>query len=163
MTDQFLTYTQTFDESPAEVFGAVLDPRAWWGKDIEGGTETLGDEFVYAVPGTHRSRMRLTEVVPDERVVWLAVDNEITFIEDQREWDGTEVHFEIAPRTGGGSELRFTHVGLTEEVECYEVCHKAWGFYVTTSLRRLITTGTGMPNEPGDEVAAVEARMASVG
>ncbi|HEY0902460.1 MAG TPA: hypothetical protein VGE14_01075 [Marmoricola sp.] len=49
-------------------------------------------------------------------------------------------------RTGtGGSELRFTHVGLTEGAERYEVCRKARGFHVTTRLRRLVTTGTGMP------------------
>ena len=162
MTDH-LTFTQVFDQTPREVFAAVLDPRAWWGRGIQGPTADVGDEFVYEVPGIHRSRMRLTEVVPDERVVWLAVDNVITFTEDQREWDGTEVHFDISPRPDGTTELVFTHVGLTPDVECHDVCQRAWGFYVTASLRRLVTTGTGLPNEHGDEVTAIEARMASAG
>ena len=163
MSDQSLTFTQSFDQTPEEVFAAVLDPRGWWGKDIQGGTAEEGDEFVYEVPGTHRSRMRLTQVVPNERVVWYAVDNVITFTEDQKEWDATEVHFDLSPSADGGTELRFTHVGLASDFECYDVCHKAWGFYVNTSLRRFITTGTGLPNEYGDEVSAVEARMEAAG
>ena len=63
MTDQFVTFTQDFDQSPSAVFAAVLDPRAWWGSGIQGGTVEVGDEFVYEVPGVHRSLMRLTEVV----------------------------------------------------------------------------------------------------
>jgi hypothetical protein len=161
MADRSLTFTQTFEQTPEVVFAAVLDPRAWWGKGIRGGTAEPGDEFVYEVPGVHRSVMRLVEVIPNERVVWDAVDNLITFTEDQTEWNGTEVHFDIRRGEGGGTELRFTHVGLVEEFECYDVCDKAWGFYITTSLRQLITTGTGLPNEYGEEVSAIEARMES--
>ena len=163
MADQFVTFTQTFDQAPQEVFAAVLDPRAWWGEGIQGGTSDVGDEFVYEVPAIHRSLMRLAEVVPNERVVWHAVDNVITFTEDQKEWDGTEVHFDLTPSDGGGTRLRFTHVGLEKDFECYDVCHKAWGFYTTTSLRQLITTGVGLPNEYGEEVSTIEARMESAG
>jgi uncharacterized protein YndB with AHSA1/START domain len=163
MADQFVTFTQVFDQAPGEVFTAVLDPRAWWGKDIRGGTSDVGDEFVYEVPGIHRSLMRLAEVVPNERVVWHAVDNLITFTEDQKEWDGTEVHFDISPSGDGGARLRFTHVGLENDFECFDVCHKAWSFYIQTSLRQLVTTGIGLPNEYGEQVSAIEARMGAAG
>ena len=162
MTHQFVTFTQTFDQTPEQVFAAVVDPRAWWGTGIQGGTAEAGDEFVYEVPGVHRSVMRLAEVVPNEKVVWRAVDNVITFTEDQKEWDGTEVHFDISPRRETGARLRFTHVGLEKDFECYDVCHKAWSFYVNTSLRQLITTGIGSPNGYGEEVSTIEARMQSV-
>ena len=42
--------------------------------------------------------------------------------------------------------MRFSHIGLTPEIECYEKCTSAWGFYINTSLRRLITTDEGAPN-----------------
>jgi hypothetical protein len=48
--------------------------------------------------------------------------------------------------TDGGTETRFTHLGLIPEYECFDVCSDAWGFYVNTSLRSLITTGAGQPN-----------------
>ena len=37
--------------------------------------------------------------------------------------------------------------GLVPEYECFNVCSNAWGFYVKTSLRSLITTGKGRPNQ----------------
>ena len=48
--------------------------------------------------------------------------------------------FDIA-RKGSKTELRFTHVGLVPEHECFDTCSNAWGFYINNSLRRLITTG----------------------
>jgi uncharacterized protein YndB with AHSA1/START domain len=164
MTDQSTTITLEFDQSPQDVFNAVTDVRGWWSKNLEGGTSSLGDEFDYNVPGVHHCRIRLTEVTPSERVVWLVVDNTFSFVEDQEEWTDTEVHFEIATRSDGKTELRFTHVGLVPEFECYEICHKSWDFYVGHSLRKLITTGTGQPNEVADDVEVIGARMdAAVG
>ena len=42
--------------------------------------------------------------------------------------------------------MRFSHIGLTPETECYEKCSAAWAFYINTSLKRLITTNEGAPN-----------------
>lgn len=164
MTDQSTTITQEFDQSPEELFEAVTDVRGWWSKNIAGGTTATGDEFIYDMPGVHRCRIRLVEVVPNQRVVWLVVDNTFSFVEDQAEWTNTEIRFEISSREDGRTELRFTHVGLVPELECYEVCHKSWGFYVGHSLRKLITTGTGQPNQVTDDVEVLSARIdAAVG
>src|SRR5579863_2792792 len=59
--------------------------------------------------------------------------------------NGTDMVFEIA-RENGKTELRFTHVGLRPAIECYGKCAGAWGFYINHSLRSLITTGKGGPN-----------------
>jgi len=42
--------------------------------------------------------------------------------------------------------IRFTHVGLVPEYECFDVCSNSWDFYLYTSLRALIRTGHGLPN-----------------
>ena len=159
MSDQSTTIVQEFDASPAAVFAAVTDVRGWWSRNIEGDTSAAGDEFVYEVPDVHRCRIRLTEVVPDQRVTWLVLENTFSFVEDQPEWLDTEVRFEIEAGPGGATTLRFTHVGLVPEFECYEICHRSWDFYVGHSLRQLITTGRGQPNERTDDVQAVGARI----
>jgi len=79
-------------------------------------------------------------------VVWHIVDSHIDFVQDKAEWNGTDVVFEIAKK-GAKTELRFTHVGLVPAIECYGKCAGAWGFYINESLRNLITTGEGDPNE----------------
>ncbi|OQP44517.1 ATPase [Niastella yeongjuensis] len=133
------------DQTPAEVFRAITNPRAWWSEGIEGKTEKLNDEFVYNYRDVHRAHMKLTEVVPDKKVVWQVLDNYFNFTQDEHEWKGDTIIFEITS-TGNKTLLQFTQIGLTPENECYEVCEKGWGNYIDGSLYKLITTGKGMPN-----------------
>ena len=95
--------------------------------------------------------MKLTEIVPNQKVVWHVLDNYFNFTKDKTEWKGTEISFEIS-RKGNKTEIRFAHVGLVPEYECFDVCSNAWGSYINGSLRSLITTGKGKPNqkEKGD-------------
>jgi uncharacterized protein YndB with AHSA1/START domain len=145
MNSQHYTAAFSVAQSPAEVFAAVTNPRAWWSEEIEGPTDRLGAEFEYHYQDIHRARFRITEVVPDTKVVWHVLANEFNFVKDKAEWTGTDVVFEIA-KQGDGTELRFTHVGLTPAYDCYDVCSDAWGAYVRGSLRDLIATGKGTPN-----------------
>ena len=148
MSGQDLTLAFLVDQSPAEVFAAINNVRGWWSEEVEGRTDALGAEFTYRYKDIHRSTQRITELVPGQSVVWRVVKSYIGFVKDKAEWDGTEVVFAIA-RRDGQTEVRFTHVGLAPGVECYDGCAGAWGFYVTESLRSLITTGRGTPNHAG--------------
>ena len=38
-------------------------------------------------------------------------------------------------------------IGLVPEFECFDNCSNAWGFYINGSLRDLIITGKGEPNQ----------------
>lgn len=146
------SYTTAFsvDRAADEVFDAVADPRRWWNVAIEGGTDAVGDEFLYEVPGVHRARIRVTEVVPGERLTWQVLDNWFGFIHDQTEWVDTRIRFELHEQDGT-TEVRLTHDGLTQDDECYDVCQDAWSGYVQGSLRDLIETGTGAPSSNTDE------------
>ena len=108
-----LSYSTSFtvDGTPAQVFDAINDVRSWWMTTVDGDNRAVGDEFSYRVPDVHFCTMRVTELVPGERVVWTVVDNQMTFIDDQSEWIGTEIRFELSEKDGG-TELRFTHDGL---------------------------------------------------
>jgi hypothetical protein len=146
MTAKNYTASFTVDQSPDDVFAAVNNVRGWWSGEIDGHTDKLGAEFTYRYQDLHRSTQKIAEFVPGEKVVWHVLDAQINFVKDKDEWDGTDVVFEIA-RKGGKTELRFTHVGLVPTIECYGKCAGAWGYYINKSLRSLITTGKGDPNE----------------
>jgi hypothetical protein len=141
-------YTSSFtvDQSPEEVFAAINNVRGWWSGEIDGRTDQLGAEFTYRYEDIHRSVQKITELVPGKKIVWHVADADINFVKDKKEWNGTDIVFEIAKK-GGKTELRFTHVGLVPAIECYGKCAGAWGFYINESLRSLITTGKGDPNE----------------
>jgi hypothetical protein len=146
MTDQNLTTTFTVDQTPEEAFAAINNVRGWWSGEIEGSTDKLGDEWTYRYRDVHYSKQKVTELIPGKKVVWLVLDGYLNFVEDKSEWKGTEITFEIS-RKGDKTEIRFTHVGLVRESECFNACSNAWGSYVNGSLRSLITTGKGQPNE----------------
>jgi uncharacterized protein YndB with AHSA1/START domain len=142
MAIQSFQSTFLVTQSPDEVFAAVTNPRKWWTGDIEGSTGQVGDEFSYRYEDIHFSKQKVTELVPGRKVVWLVVESELSGPEDPSEWTGTEIIFEINERDGQ-SELRFSHLGLVPEFECFESCSSGWSFFINGSLRRLITTGEG--------------------
>lgn len=156
--NQNYTTTFTVDQSPQDVFAAVTNVRGWWSEEVEGGTEKLNDEFDYHFQDIHRCKMRLTEVVPGKKVVWLVLENYFNFIQDQSEWVNTEVIFEIAEKDGK-TELHFTHEGLVPAYECFDICSDAWGTYINGSLRDLITTGKGKPNAKDRPTTEAEKEM----
>ena len=146
MNDQHFTTTFTVDQTPEEAFAAITNVRGWWSGEIEGSTDKLGEEFTYRYEDVHYSKQKITEVIPGKKVVWLVLDNYLSFAQDKSEWIGTEITFEVSAK-GDKTEIRFTHLGLVPESECFDSCSSAWGFYINGSLRNLITTGKGQPNQ----------------
>ena len=145
MNSQNFTTTFTVDQTPKEAFAAINNVRGWWSGEIEGSTDKLGDEFTYRYQDVHYSKQKITEFIPDKKVVWLVLDSYLNFIKDKTEWNGTKITFEVS-KTGGKTQVRFTHLGLVPKVECFDACSNAWGSYINGSLRSLITKGKGQPN-----------------
>lgn len=149
------SFTAAFsvDQTPEKVFHAINDVRGWWSEDIEGGTDKAGDEFTYRYQDAHRCRIKVTELVDGERVTWRVLDNYFDFTRDKTEWKDTEIRFELAAQ-GGKTEIRFTHIGLVPEYECFDLCSNSWAFYLYTSLRALIRVGRGLPNRKEQTTSA---------
>ena len=150
------TTTLLVDQTPKEAFRAINNVRGWWSEEIDGSTDKLDDEFVYHYEDVHYCRLKLIEVIPDEKIVWLVLDNYFNFTKDKTEWRDTKISFEIAKR-GSKTQIRFTHLGLIPTYECFDVCSNAWSRYVQQSLLNLITTGKGQPNpKEGRKRAALD-------
>ena len=146
MDDQNFTTGFSIEHTSEEVFNAINNVRGWWSEEIEGRTSELGDEFTYHYKDVHRCRIKITELIPGKKVVWRVLDNYFKFTADKGEWRDTEISFEIA-KEGDKTEVHFAHLGLVPEYECFDVCSNAWGSYINGSLRSLIATGRGKPNQ----------------
>ena len=133
------------DQTPEVAFNAINNVRGWWSEEIEGSTDKLNDEFSYHYEDVHRCKIKLTEIVPNKKVVWLVLDNYFKFTKDTTEWTGTKVIFDITEKDNK-TEIRMTHQGLVPQYECYDICRDSWTNYIQNSLRSLITTGKGKPN-----------------
>jgi hypothetical protein len=145
MNDTNYTTTFTVEQTPKEVIAAINNVRGWWSEEIEGSTDKLGDEFTYRYEDIHICKIKVTDSVPGKKVVWFVLDNYFNFTENKNEWKGTEMTFEVSEK-GDQTEVRFTHLGLVPEYECFDICSDSWGTYINGSLRSLIATGEGQPN-----------------
>ncbi len=167
MSTDFTT-TITVATTPHEAFAAINNVAGWWGT-ITGITTAVGDEFVYVVPGLHYSGFRVTESEPGRRIAWLVTSSYLDFVDDKQEWNGTTVAFDIS-ESADGTQITFTHLGLSSDVECYEICTNAWSMFVSGSLKTFIQTGTGTPYQfaadeslTADDHAALHKEVAESG
>jgi hypothetical protein len=145
MAAKDFTTTLLVDQTPEEAFNAINNVNGWWSEEVEGTTNRLNGEFDYHYKDVHITKMKVVEFVPFQKVIWLVLNNHFNFTKDKTEWIGTKISFEISKKDDK-TEIRFTHIGLVPQYECYEICHDAWTNYIQNSLRNLIATGKGEPN-----------------
>lgn len=145
MANKDFTESILVDQTPGVAYNAIKNLRAWWSEEIEGNTDQLNESFFYHYKDIHLCKMKLIELVPDKRIVYLVLENDFNFISDKTEWVNTKLIFDITSESGK-TKVTFTHEGLTPEYECFEVCFDAWTGYIKNSLYNLITTGKGGPN-----------------
>jgi len=154
--DQNYSTSFLVDQSPAEIFVAISHVRGWWTENVEGSTKNLNDEFSVRFGDVHYSKQKLIEVIPGKKVVWLITESHLSFLKDKGEWTGTKISFEITEQDDK-TQVRFTHLGLVSEIECFGDCSNAWSFNINESLRSLIITGKGQltPKENKTKPAVV--------
>lgn len=160
MENQDFATTLTVDAAPSEVFNAVNNVRGWWSENIDGDTDRQGGEFLYHYQDVHRARMKITEFVAGEKVVWHVLDNYFKFTQDETEWKDTRVIFEISG-ANGKTRLKFTHQGLVPAYECFKICQDAWTHYIQDSLKDLIVKGKGRPTPRDAAEERSEAKQGS--
>jgi hypothetical protein len=132
--------TISVDQSPEQAFAAIVNVRGWWSGEIEGETDRVGAVFTYRYQDRHRSTQKVTELAPGKRVAWHVVDSHLPFVAPADEWTGTDIVFDISKKDGK-TEVRFTHVGLVPQDQCYGSCSSAWSTLINGNLKRLIATG----------------------
>ena len=143
MAKKDFTATIELEKSSQDVFKTITnDVAKWWGgKDLEGSSTKLNDEFVVHHPGAHYSKQKLVEVIPGKKIVWLVTESELSWLKkDKNEWTNTKMIFEIATNEDK-TILHFTHEGLVPEKECFVMCSQGWNMVIKDYLFYFITDG----------------------
>ena len=143
MTQKNFHRTITVNASADEAMKKISEVSKWWAKKVNGQTERLNDKFTVDFGETFVD-FQINELMPNKKVVWKVTDCNLHWIHNKKEWNGTDVVFEISEKDNS-TQIDFTHVGLVPESECYENCEVGWTEHITVSLVKFINEGKGMP------------------
>jgi hypothetical protein len=133
----------TVNESAEEVMKKISQVNKWWAKKTKGKTEKLNDKFTVDFGETFVD-FQISELIPNKKVVWKVTDCNLHWINNKKEWNNTEVLFEISEKKNL-TQIDFTHFGLVPGLECYKDCEIGWTEHITNSLVKFINEGKGMP------------------
>jgi hypothetical protein len=129
--------------SAKEAYDKVARVSEWWAKDFKGSARNLGDTFTVRFGETFVD-FKISEAVPDSRIVWQVANCYLPWLKDKTEWNGTSADWEISS-SRGITTVTFTHHGLTPDVECFGACEKGWNGHIQKSLLNLLNVGKGFP------------------
>lgn len=135
------------NSSAEEAMKKISQIKLWWRKDFSDKAEKLNDKFT--VPfGEHNGEKSfvdfiVSEFVSNKKVVWKVTDCYLPWFQNKKEWNNTEVVFNLLEEDGK-TKIDFTHIGLVPGVECYEVCEKGWDGHINT-LEKFINEGKAIP------------------
>ncbi|MBS1654811.1 MAG: SRPBCC domain-containing protein [Bacteroidetes bacterium] len=135
--------TIVVNASSEEVMKKINKVNGWWAKNFTGKAENLNDKFSVHFGKTFVD-FQISELVPDKRLVWKVTDCNLDWIKTKKEWNDTEVVFEISSKNNS-TQIDFTHIGLVPGAECYKDCEVGWNGHVTVSLVNFINEGKGQP------------------
>jgi len=133
----------TVKASAKETMKKINQVNLWWAKNFKGQASNLNDEFsVYF--GDTFVNFRISEVIPDKKIVWQVTDCYLHWISDKTEWKDTEVIWSLTEQSEK-THIDFVHKSLTPESDCYESCKPGWTHHIRDSLLKLIEKGMGFP------------------
>jgi hypothetical protein len=108
---------------------------AWWTTDTQGESK-VGDVLKFRFGGDRGFDMKVLELDPTKRVLWLVVDG-------PEEWIGTKVSFDIR-QEDDWTLIFFKHQAWKEPVEFMHHCSTKWATFLL-SLKSLLESGKGRP------------------
>jgi hypothetical protein len=127
--------------SPDALYQAISTAdglRGWWCNNImEDGSE--GVLQLSFKGGAHSARIRFDKGKAPSRAEWDVLEHR-----PLSEWNGTKLVFDIEKEDPKDSKLRFQHVGLNPDCECYGACNNAWS-YLMESIKDYLENGKGGP------------------
>jgi Activator of Hsp90 ATPase homolog 1-like protein len=126
-----------------ETMKNISQVNLWWAKNFNGQASKLNDEFSVHFGDTYVD-FRISEVIPDKKIIWLVTDCNLHWIKNKKEWKNTEVIWSLTEQDGK-TQIDFVHKGLTPESECYGSCKPGWTHHLKDSLLKLIEKGKGFP------------------
>lgn len=144
MTD----YSKTVEISAPtdKVYEAITEGVANWWTTGTGDASRHDTVFTTRFGETH-NHIKIAHLVPDREVDWHVLEqyHASEELRHHDEWTGTKIIWRLVPMEAEKTRLDFTHEGLIESMECWNICEAGWNFFLLESLKPYLETGQGQP------------------
>jgi hypothetical protein len=140
------SYSFTVKASAKDAMKMISKVDLWWAIKFKGKAAKLNDKFsvYFGGPKDTFVDFKISEVIPEKKIVWHVTDCNLHWINDKKEWKNNEVIWNLSEKEGK-TTIDFVHKGMTPESECYESCKPGWTHHIKDSLVNLIEKGKGFP------------------
>lgn len=130
--------------TPKEAFEKISRVSEWWSKDFEGKSQKPNDVFTVKFSSGDMYKVKVSEVLPDNKIIWEFIDTYQGWVKNPTEWVGTKIVWEVFPQKDS-VEVKMTHLGLVPELECFDRCTKGWDYLTHEILFKFLDEGKGHP------------------
>lgn len=130
---------------PESVYDAITRHIDQWWTVLSNQAVQVGDQLTVRFEGNTSWVMTVIAARPNRTLAWKVADahHDLDGITVKDEWGGTTIKWEISEHEAG-SRIVFIHEGLVPELECYDICHAGWDYFLG-SLKDFLETGSGNP------------------
>jgi hypothetical protein len=134
--------------SASDAIKKISNRTEWWGVTFAGKSQKQNDRFTVKMGADSFFDFAITELIPRRKVVWSVTDCYMPWYSNKKEWANTRIIFDLS-ENNGVTDLKFTHEGLTPDIDCYKDCERGWTHWIQISLFSYLTNGLGIFDKDG--------------
>ncbi len=131
-------HTITVKVTPKRVFDALTKEMSNWWTDMTSIVDKIGDKTTAKFEDGTTWSFEVVKLEANRLVELFCYQADhihpVTTPEMRREWENTTLRFNIIGK-GENTDVHFTHVGLTPEVNCYSVCNSGWNHFFGSAFK----------------------------
>lgn len=131
-----LNYTKTIEveAKPNDIFIALTEKlHLWWG-NTSNVNFSSGGKFTVTFENGYWWTFKIIEYIPNFKLTWECIAGEPEF---NKEWIGNTLYW-LIDELDTTTKIKFLHVGLTPNVECYDVCTSTWDRFIVENLKHFV-------------------------
>lgn len=131
-------HTITVKVTPMRVFEALTREMSKWWTNMTSVVDKIGDKTTAKFEDGTTWSFEVVNLEQNKLIELRCYDanhiHPVTTPEMRTEWKNTVLRFEIIDK-GESTDVHFTHIGLTSEVNCYEICNSGWDHFFGSAFK----------------------------
>ena len=114
------------------IFDAITQEMSNWWTEMSSGVREVGDKTTAKFKDGTTWSFELVKLEKNKLIELHCYHanhiHPVTTPEMRTEWKNTRLRFDIVPRDGN-TDIQFTHIGLSPETKCYDICCSGWDHF----------------------------------